>query len=214
MKHYPFGHIHKPSLFSDAILSAGLETNLNELSGIFVSVQEEAKQIAESSDHTKVGKVKALQALGEKSRIELNKWRSQFHYDEMMAQLTAEMTPTRSNPENFAAESRMREVRDYLRTLDPIEQEQMYRDAAEKGNDLFLEAIERSPIPLKFSTQKLIDKIKIQRLEKQYPDQAQRLSDLRIAQDQLDSALASVRVELRKSGIDAASSTLSSSQAA
>lgn len=205
MKHYPFGHIHKPSLISDAILSAGLENNLDELNGVFLSGQNRAKQIADSNERTRVGKVKDLQALGEELRTELNRWRSQFHYGEMITQLTTEMTPTRSNPENYAAESRMREIRDYLRTLDPIEQESVYREAAEKGNDLFLEAIERSPVPLRFSTQELIDKITIMRLEKQYPEQAQRLNDLRIAQDQLDSALSSVRVELAKSSIDVAS---------
>ena len=205
MKHYPFGHIHQPRLFSDTILSAGLEKNLDELSGMFLSAQNRSKQISESNEHTKVGKVKALQTLGEELKVELKKWRSQFHFDEMISQLTAEMTPTRSNAENSVAELRMREIRDHLRTLDPIEQESMYREAAEKGNDFFLEAIERSPIPLKFSTQQLIDKIRITGIEKQYPEQAQRLHDLRTAQDQLDSALSSVRVELAKSAIDVAS---------
>ena len=205
MKHYPFGHIHKSSLISDAILSAGLENNLDELNGIFLSGQNRAKEIAESNERTKVGKVKDLQALGEELKTELNKWRSQFHYDEMIKQLEAAMTPTRSNPENYAAESRMREIRDYLRSVDPIEQETMYREAAEKGNDLFLEAIERSPVPFKFSTQKLIDKIQIMRLQKQYPEQASKLNDLRIAQGQLDSALGSVRQELAKSAVDVVS---------
>ena len=109
MKLLPYNHGYNPSLISDEILSAGIETNLGELGRIYVSIQESATQIAESDEHTKIGKVKALQALGEESRIELNKWRSQFHYDEMITQLTAEMTPTRSNPENSVAESRMRD---------------------------------------------------------------------------------------------------------
>ncbi len=48
----------------------------------------------------------------------------------------------------------------------------------------------------------LIDKIRFQRLETQYPKEAARLRDLRIASQQADSALNSVRASLRKSGVE------------
>ena len=81
-------------------------------------------------------------------------------------------------------------------------QEAAHREAAISGNDLLLDAIETSPIPLKFATQALIDKIRFQRLETQYPKQAARLHDLQTASQQVDSALNAVRASLRKHSLE------------
>ncbi len=81
-------------------------------------------------------------------------------------------------------------------------QERAYREAAAGRNDSLLSAIEESPLPFVFATQALIDKIRFQRLESQYPKQAARLHDLQIASQQVDSAFNSVRATLRKSGVE------------
>jgi len=83
-----------------------------------------------------------------------------------------------------------------------VEQEAAYREAAISGNDLLLDAIDTSPVPLRFVTKALIDKIQFQRSETQYPKQASRLHDLQTASQQADSALNSVRAGLLKIGVE------------
>jgi hypothetical protein len=164
-----------------------------------------------SDTRTRKGKVADLQELGITVDQELDQWRSKIHYTEMIDQVQGEMYPTRSSADNSVAEQRMREIRDWLRALDPIEKEAALMEAANSGNALFLEAVENSPVPFQFSTRELVQKVRLTQLEKQYPTEATHLQDLRTAQEQLDSALKSVRVELRKAGLNATSSDLSAS---
>jgi len=201
-KMYEFAHIHQPTLFADQDLADGLGKIIDRLESIFLSARSEARSISESNDLTKQGRVNGLKDLSAKVDRETKDWYAGIHYAEMIRQVENEMKPIQKRPDDSVAEMRRREIRDHLRTLDPVMQEAAYREAAISGNDLLLDAIETSPIPLKFATQALIDKIRFQRLETQYPKQAARLHDLQLASQQVDSALNAVRASLRKSGVE------------
>ena len=97
---------------------------------------------------------------------------------------------------------RQLEVRDYLRTLDPTDIESRYRVASETGDELFLSAVEESPIPFSFATKGLVEGIRFSRLEKAYPVQAAKLADLRIGKANVISALKSVQNDLAKQNLN------------
>jgi len=200
-KLYEFTHIHQPTLFTDQDLADGLAKNLDKLETIFLSTRKDAQSISASTDLTRPGKVNQLKDLSAKADRETKEWRASMDYAEMIRQVEAEMKPIEKRPNDSVGEMQKHEIRDYLRSLDPINQEAMYREAASGGNDLLLSAIEESPIPFVFAAQGLIDKIRFQRLETQYPKQARRLHDLQIASQLADSALNSVRADLAKSGL-------------
>ena len=203
-KMYEFAHIHQPALFTDQDLADGLGRNMDKLETVFLSAQSKARSISESKDLTRPGKENKLKDLSEKVDRKTKDWRASMHYADMIRQVENEMKPIQKKPDDSVAEMRRREVRDYLRTLDPVMQEAAYREAAAGGNDLMLAAIEESPVPFVFATQAMIDKIRFQRLETQYPKQAARLHDLQLASQQVDSALNSVRATLRKNGVEIA----------
>ena len=127
-KQYSFTHIDQPQLLSDQDLAGGLRKNLDSLETIFLSAQNEARSISNSSELTRQGKVKRLEALEAKTNLELREWRSRFNYHVMIKQVKEEMTPSRSRPDDLVAELRMQEIRGHLKSLDPIEQEGLYRE--------------------------------------------------------------------------------------
>lgn len=200
-KLYEFTHLHQPTLFSDQDLADGLAKNLDKLETIFLSTRKEAQSISASTDLTRPGKVNQLKDLSAKADRETKDWRASMHYAEMIKQTEAEMKSIQKRPDDVVGELQKREIRDYMRSLDPIMQESMCREAASGGNDLLLSAIEESPVPFVFATQAQIDKIRFQRLETQYPVQAARLRDLQLASQQADSSLNAVRADLAKSGL-------------
>ena len=124
------------------------------------------------------------------------------------------MTVKQNRPDDTVAEMRQREIRDILRSLDPIDVEAQYLAAAQTGDELFLSAIEESPIPFSFATKGLVDRVRFSRLEKAYPEQATKLADLRTAQSNVSSALKSVTHDLKQQGVEIASEGLEIVQAA
>lgn len=201
-KLYQFSHIHQPTLFTDQELAAGLGRNLDKFETILLSAKKEARSISESKDLNRNGKGNHLKKLAAKVDQETRQCRAGIRYDEMIRQVKNEMQPIKNRTDDVVAELRRREIRDHLLKLDPIMQEGAYREAAESGNDLFLEAVESAPVPLKFATQELIEKIQFSRLETRYPQQAARLRDLQTAQQQLDSAVSSAQAEMHKFGLE------------
>ena len=101
------------------------------------------------------------------------------------------MQPASNHPDNVVGELRQREIRDYLRTLDPVDVEEKYVSAARVGDELFLSAIEQSPIPFKFATGGLVDNIVTTRFEQANPEKASRLADLKLGKANVLSALRS-----------------------
>ncbi len=198
-KLYEFAHLHQPRLFASEDIARGVEKKLDALDGIHRTALTSVTSIRESKDLTAKGKQTALKELEAEIVKKTKEWQQgNGHYADYAKQLEKKMQPKRHRQDDQVYESRQREIRDHFHLLDPIMQEAAYRQAAEKGNDQFLEAIEHSPWPIEFSTQAQIDKIRDAQLSRQYPEQAQTLKDVRMAQTQVDSALKSVGADLRK----------------
>lgn len=102
------------------------------------------------------------------------------------------MQPTRSRPDDIVGEIRRKEIRDYLRTLDPLEIESKFMAAAEEGDELFLAAVEESPLPFNFATKDLVEKVRFRRLSAQYPVQSTKVADLQTMKESATSALKTV----------------------
>ena len=201
-KLYAFDLIFNPSLFTEEILATGVGNLLNELESIYLSSISAAKAIKTSSEHTVKGKQSKMKEL----LVDINRQLKDFQnthvgYERTAQQLLDSMQPKRDAPD-VISEMRQAEIRVYMQKLDPLDQEVEYRAAAERGDYQFLDAVERAPIPFKFATQALVDKISFARLQKAYPVEAKKLRDVRTAQETVDSALKSVRVSLAKDGLD------------
>ena len=201
-KLYPFDLIFNPSLFAEEILAAGVGNLLDELERIYVSAITNAKAIQNSSDLTVRGKqTKIKELLVDTDRQIKDFQSSHIGYAKTEQQLLDSMRPEQDTPD-VISEMRQAEIRAYLQKLDPLDVETEYRAAAERDDYLFMDAIERSPIPFKLTTKGLIDKASFDRLEKAYPEEAIKLRDVRTAKDTVDSALKSVRAALAKDGLD------------
>ena len=176
---------------------------LDDLEGKVLSALARVKEIKSNGEFTIKGKQKAIAAIAAELDREVKKWRKPIDHAlaDQIQQLEGKMQPTRNRHDDFVAESRQREVRDYLRTLDPVDMEEKYMSAARAGNELFLSAVEESPVPFSFATKGLVDKIRYARLERQYPEEASKVADLRTSQADVSSALGSVRSNLGQQGI-------------
>lgn len=214
-KSYAFGHIHQPALFKSTELAEGVRNRLDQLDEIYNTAMTKLKAVTTSGEFTTRGQEKAVAELTVELRRELDDWKVVLRkYADNARQVRESMEPKRHRRDDIAWQLELREIRDYVRTLDPVDQEAFYRQAADEGHDQILEAIEFSPIPFRFATQGLVDKISLVRLERQYPEQAAKLGDLRVAQETASSALKSVQAELSKQGVEVAGDPLSDALAA
>ena len=211
-----FTHLHQPALYANQGIADSVQEWLDDLDGKVLSALARVKEIKSNGEFTIKGKQKAIAAIAAELDREVKKWRKPI--DDMLAdqiqQLEGKMTPKRNRPNDFIAEMRQAEIRTYLRTLDPIDMEEKYMAAARSGDELFLSAVEESPIPFTFATKGLVDKNRYMRLERQYPEEASKAADLRTAQVDVSSALGSVRGDLQQQGIKILSEDLVGREAA
>ena len=158
-KLYQFAYLHQPRLFASEDIARGVEKKLDALDDIHRSALASVTSIRGSNELTNKGKQAALAELEAEIVKKTKEWQqANGHYADYAKQLENEMQPKRHRQDDMVYESRQREIRDHFHKLDPLDQEAMYRIAAEEGNDQFLEAIEHSPWPIQFSTQAQIDK--------------------------------------------------------
>lgn len=213
-KNYAFGHIHQPSLFNSQDLATGVQERLDKLDAIFSSAMTGIRSIKTDGMLTTKGMQSALSDLQTEVRKELKHWESRLgDFAEQIRQLKEKMQPTRHHRDDIAWQLELREIRDHVRQLDPLDQEAFVRQAAEEGRHQILEAVEHSPIPFRFATKGLIDKIVAQQLAGLYPDEAAKLADLRTAQETAGSALKSVHAELGKQGLQTRGDALTGAEA-
>ena len=201
-KLYPFDLIFNPSLFTEELLAAGVGNLLEEIERIYLSSISAAKAIKTNGELT----IKGQQSKMKELLVDINRQLRDFQnshigYAKTIQQIKDSMQPKRDAPD-VVSELRQAEIRSHLRQLDPLDVETEYRAAAERDDYLFMDAIERSPVPIKLTTKGLIDKISFARLEKANPVDSTTLRDLTLAQDTVDSALKSVRASLKKDGLD------------
>jgi len=202
-KLYGWGHMHQPASYKSADMADSINKRLDELDAIYGSTVSKIRAIEGNGEFTVKGKQNARAALAVEVKSLIRDWRIvEENLADQIRQVEESMTPKRNRPDDSVAEMRQREIRDVLRTLDPIEVEEKYMSAARAGDDLFLQAIEESPFPFSFATKGLIQKVRFSRLEKVYPEEALKLADLRTGETNIESALQSVQADLAKQGLD------------
>lgn len=195
-KFYEFGIIHQPRLYKSEDLARGVGKLLVELDSIYIGTVSKIKAIQSSGTFTAKGKREAITELSVEVVRLISDWKRVINgYETQIGQLEREMQPKRIRRDDVVGEMRQREVRDYLRTLDPINLEARFMAAAREGDELFLAAIEESLIPFTFSTNDLIEKVRFQRLSVAYPAQSTKVADLQVGSQSASSALATVRNE-------------------
>ena len=211
-----FTHLHQPKLYGNEGIADNVQEWLDDLEGMVLSALARAKVIKSNGEFTVKGKQKAIAAIEAELEREVKEWRKPIN--DMLAnqiqQLEGTMQPKRNRQDDFVAEMRQREIRDYLHGLDPVDLEEKYMSAARAGDELFLSAVEESPIPFTFATKGLIDRVRLSRLERAYPEEASKVTDLQQARVDVRSAVKSVVSELQREGIKILSEDLEIVQAA
>lgn len=201
-KLYAFPFLHKASLFDSEDMANGVKTKVDALNTIHTSALTSIKQMKTSQELTTKGKQSALVDLQAEVGRQIKEWqKADRHYADYARQLEEKMVPKNARPDDVVQFLKEQEIRQELKAMDILIVEGMYRDVVESGNNLLADAINNAPIPFKFATQGLINKMRFARLASQYPEEAQTLKDVRTAQEQVDSALKSSRAEWLKRGL-------------
>jgi hypothetical protein len=214
-KMYEFAHIHNPSLYKSETMADGVQAHLDDLQKLSDKFAARIAQIRTDRNLTVAGQQDALAKLRADIEKELSDWGAfQKHYVSQIERLESEAQPKRHPKDDAAYELRQREIRDVLRTLDPVDLEARILEAAENGEDELLHAFIHSPVRFRLATADLIAKIQRQQWERQFPNDAASLHDLKQAQQEVQSALGSVRAGLRKQGLETRPDALTGAEAA
>ena len=201
-KLYDYAHIFKAELYVSEELADSVKKALDALLEIHASSKKEISRINLSPKLTPEGKTDDFQKEAIRVYKAIKNWMTvEDNLAEQVRQLEDKITPRRHDRNDVVWANELREIRDYIKGLDVTEQDLYVVHAAESGDQRIMEAIEFSPVPLKFASQKAIDKIIAARSLLQYPEESVRLADRRRAADELRSARKSVEVELGGLGL-------------
>ena len=201
-KMYNFGHAHSPHSYTDPDLGDDVERRTDELAKVHGTAVSAAKTIEASRSLTTPGKGEELVLLETKTRWTLKDWDAHQDFSKKIEHVQAKMQLPRSRPDDPVWESRRREIRDWLKTLDPTDAEAEYIAASQTGNEQLIFAVEESPVPFQWLKPELIAKTREKRQARMFPNEAIELQDFELAQGNLKSALKSVEVDLRRHKLD------------
>ncbi|MEJ1339419.1 MAG: hypothetical protein RPU34_10410 [Candidatus Sedimenticola sp. (ex Thyasira tokunagai)] len=116
--------------------------------------------------------------------------------DKRIAELEYVLRPQAPNTDTVVEHLKQKEVRDLLRKKDELETMALYEELAVSGtNDLVMRAIEEAPLPL-ISDQSIIEAGRRARAERQSPEEATLLTQLKQWRSIVDGRLNSARAEL------------------
>ena len=201
-KMYDFGHAHAPHTYTDPDLGEDVEKRTDELDKAHAEAVEAAKTIDASRSLTAPGKAEELVLLEKKTKWALKDWAAQQDFSKKIEHVKGQMQLPRARPDDPVAESRRREIRDWLNSGDPTFARAEYEAAADTGNEQLILAVENSPVPFSWATPELITKTRQKRQARMFPNEAIELQDLELAQANLKSALQSVEVDLKRHKLD------------
>ena len=130
--------------------------------------------------------------------------------DDQVASIEKQMVLTSHRPDDVVAALREMEMRSEIRKMDPLDLRVAYERAAENGDDLFVNAVENSPMPFVFDKKAdLVEQVRQARLERRFPAQASKLKDLNLGRDNLQSAMRSVESNFRAQGLEISDDSVS-----
>ena len=201
-KMYDFGHAHAPHTYTDPDLGDDVERRTDEVAKVYAEAVSTVEKIGKNSELTVTGKQQALTVLEIKIKWNLKDWAAHQDFSKKIEYVKAQMQLPRVRPDDPVAESRRREIRDWLNSVDPNFARAEYEQAALDGNEQLILAVEDSPIPFTWANPDLIEKARGRRQARMFPKEAIELQDLELAQANLKSALKSVEVDLRRHKLD------------
>ena len=208
---YEFTHIHNPAYYKDQAVAADVKDYLDMLGVIYGDILAKRSNIEINSRLSHAGKSEARKELIIEIKEARTGWLDRLGpLDRQIENIEKERSLTSSRPDDLVGALREREVRDHLRTLDPLDIENLYKQAAKDGDDLLIDAIEHSPIPFVFEKKaELVEQIRTARLERKFPDQSAKLKDLNFGLTNLQSALGGFESNLRTLGLEIAADPVS-----
>ena len=118
-KMYDFGHAHAPHTYTDPSLGEDVERRTDEVAKVYADAVSAAKTIGKSSELTVTGKQQALTVLEVKTKWNLKDWAAHQDFSKKIEYVKAQMQLPRVRPDDPVAESRRREIRDWLNSVDP-----------------------------------------------------------------------------------------------
>ncbi len=199
---YQYGHLFKPNAYNSEGIGTGVLSNLDQLDVAHKLAMAEIQKIQSNRNLTSQGKFSAFRALAEKtdeSLAELD--RTLAGYADQVQHLEEAVKPKRHPRDDIAYQLEMREIRDHIKSLDPLDQDAFILAALESGNLQIMEAVRYAPIPFKFASGEMIEKIQTRQQAIQHPDETARLADLRLANRETSSAISSVKAVLGQQGL-------------
>lgn len=210
-----FGHLHRSSLYTDSGVSDAVLKQIQNLDDVHKYGLKEVVQIDQSRHLTKDGKFDAYRKTGKEVDALLRPIENvSLAYGKRIHEAREQMAPKPHDRNDLAWQMEKQEVRAHLRALDPALRDQFILAGIERGDGLVMEAVKYSPVANEFGAQELIDKITARQIAVQFPEQAEQLRDMERAQAEVRSALASVRVNLARQGLNAGGDTLTVADAA
>ena len=208
---YEFTHIHNSEYYKDPAVSDAIKDHLDVLSVIYGDILAKRSGIEINSRLSHAGKSEARKELV----IEIKKARTGWldtlaPLSRQIEAIEKERSLASSRPDDLVGAFREKEVRDHLRTLDPLDVENLYKNAAKDGDDLLIDAIENAPIKFTFKKgPELVEQIRTARLERRFPEQSEKLKDLNFGLTNLQSALGGFESNLRTLGLEIAADPVS-----
>ena len=155
------------------------------------------------------GKAVAREELKEELKQARQGWLDRLNpLDDQIAEIEKGMVLTSHRPDDVVSALREMEMRSEIRKMDPVDIESAYKNAAKNGDDLFVLAIENSPLPFNLKDD-LVEETRKARLDRKFPEQASMLADLKRGRENLQSALRSVESDFRAQGIEISSDPVS-----
>ena len=205
-KNYEFTHIHNPDYYKDPAVADDIKDYLDLLEVIYGDITTKRAAIEINSKLSHAGKAGARKDLIIEIKSARDGWLNRLApLSRQIESIEKERSLTSSRPDDLVAAYREREVRDHLRTLDPLDIEQLYKAAARDGDDLLIDAIENAPIAFTFKKgPELVEQIRAARLERKFPEQSAKLKDLTLGLANLQSALGGFESNLRTMGLEIA----------
>ena len=210
-KSYSFIHIHDDKYYASEDVARDVKLLTDALEIIYDSASTKRSAIEVNSKLSAEGKAVAREDLKDEIKQARQGWLDRITpLDDQIAQIEKQMVLTSHRPDDVVGAIREWEMRSEIRKMDPIDVGIAYKAAARDGDDLFVLAVENSPIPFVFDRQEnLVESVKSARLERKFPEQSAKLKDLNLGLANLQSALRSVESNFRAQGLEIADDPVS-----
>ena len=171
----------------------GLEKPIHQMISLVDSAQAELDVINESQLLTAQGKVQEIKLIGQKLLEQLQPiFASGNGYKRNLSAMQKQLRPTTgSSQDQLVQLLTHQEIRQQLRNEDQLSLVNIYRKAINSGDNLLAEAMELAPIPLLEKNE--IAKGQQTRFTKSNPETAARITEITIAADLHERAVAEVK---------------------